>query len=146
MQTPYQQYKKNAKIVSSPAEGIAQYFDEAATSMEAAAIAIDNNDIEKRYNDSQHAANIMSGLSASLNRDTPEQETMAQTLDDYYSSMIVMIGRMNIKNDRALCLSIRDSFKEMAKCWREAGAAYAKGQEEKVESASSAVPNPNLSV
>lgn len=118
---PYQSYQSNDNSGLSHAEQIAQLFDRASTHMQSAASAIESNDIERRYCETEGAMNIIEGLGQSLSRDTDEQREMAKHLEVYYSSMIVMIGDVNIKNDLNMCRSAARSFASMADCWREAG-------------------------
>jgi flagellar biosynthetic protein FliS len=120
MQTPYKSYRSNQLDTAAPGVQIAALFDKAAVHIKNAADAITQNDVQSRFDYSQKALNIMEGLLACLNRETPERAAAALSLEAYYRTMIMMIGRVNVFNDLEGCNSLEKSFRDMAEFWRDA--------------------------
>lgn len=95
--------------------------------MARAAEAIDSGDIKARYEASERTLAIMEGLLSCLNRDTPERTEAADNLALYYRTMIMMISQVNVFNDKAACISLERSFRDMASFWRDANQLLEQG-------------------
>lgn len=129
---PYRSYTSSQLDTRSPGEQVAALFAKAAEHMQDAVNAIDENDIARRYESSQKAMTILEGLMTSLNRDTPERVAIARDLEIYYKTMINLISRVNIHNDRKTCVSLVDSFQDMAGFWKKASEILAEQSETQV--------------
>ncbi len=141
MINPYRSYSKNQLDNDAPGDQVAALFDKAAEHISKAAKAIAENDIQARFDYSQKTMAIMEGLLASLNRDTPERAEAAASLEAYYRSMIMMIGRVNVYNDPQVCHSLEKGFRSMAEFWRDAARILAAQQ---IEIESHVTPTANV--
>ncbi|MBP6985818.1 MAG: flagellar protein FliS [Alphaproteobacteria bacterium] len=127
---PYNTYARNQTESRLPGENISALFAKAASHMHEASVAIENMDINQRYESSQKAMVIMEGLLGCLNRDTPERAEAAKTLEAYYKTMIFMISRVNVFNDLETSKSIEQSFRDMAIFWKKATAQLVQQEDE----------------
>lgn len=130
MNNPYRSYSKNQLDNACPGDQIAALFEKAAEHIANAGKAIDSDDVQGRYDYSQKTMAILEGLLACLNRDTPERAEAAASLEIYYKTMIMMISRVNIFNDKKTCESLESSFRDMAEFWRDAARQIAAQQNE----------------
>ena len=96
-------------------------LDKAASHIESALEAMKVMDYEKRVHLSNLASDILQGLQDHVVRLNPEQAKVAQALENYYSDMIILITRMNVKNDMETAQAIAKSLRDVADIWRSIG-------------------------
>ena len=82
--------------------------------MHAAFIAIEKQEIEKRFKESEKASLILGNLEKALVRLDATQSKAADSLKAYYDDTITLITRMNINNDSRSAQSIANSLEKMA--------------------------------
>jgi len=139
MQNPYQAYKQTqttSMTEEEPAIITAKLLEKAAQHLEKAAIAIDENRIEDRVNESNRAIVILTGLQGSLERETEAMAKNADVLDTFFQTMAGLITRMNATNDTNTALSIAKNLHVMAGSWRNLAqqkADYEKQQAQQIE-------------
>ncbi|ARN84026.1 flagellar export chaperone FliS [Candidatus Nucleicultrix amoebiphila] len=109
-------------------EIVASLLDAASSNIRSAKIAIQNNDIPKRAEESQKAITILSGLHDTLLKNSPQQKEASKVLEDYYKTMNDLIVRMNARNDAETGEAIEQGLKKFAKAWRDMGKEHLKSQ------------------
>ena len=115
----YSSYSTNTARYASAGIQVAMLLATVGRHMEAAREAIKSNDFEGRFNATEKAATIISGLRGCLDHSTPEISEVSNTLDAYYANLLTYLTQINIKNDLTLCESVIESVRIMSTTWRE---------------------------
>lgn len=103
----------------SPGEQVARLLETAARHIARARAHAEAREFEQRFNATEDAMKIITGLQGCLSAD-PQASAMRTTLENYYAGVILLISRINIRNDPAACDAAIASLKTMADTWREA--------------------------
>lgn len=120
----YSAYKNNTGMVRKTRqvvmlyEGIIKYVQHAKE-------AIENNDIQTRYNSLTKACDIITGLQLSL--DFNNGDEVAKILYDYYAGLDSRLSSIHFSNDVKRCEACIDQLKKMRDAWEEID----QGQDEK---------------
>lgn len=114
-------YKKHTASHADVTENMALLFEQAAIHMNAAAHAIQNKDMEKRFKESERATFILGGLKNALVHLNPEQSKIANELKTFYEGMETLIMRVNVFNSLDSAQMIAKSLSSMAQEWRRVG-------------------------
>lgn len=114
-------YKKAATPSQDVTENMALLLEQAALHMNQASDAIEKKDVEARFIQTQKAAFILSGLKASLVRDTPTIHRTISALESFYNDMETLIMRVNIFNNADAARGIARSLIDVARQWRHVG-------------------------
>ena len=115
-------YKRAQAPSQDVTENMALLLEQAALHMNYAKEAIDRRDVEERFNQTQKASFIMSGLKAALVRDTPSISRTASALEAFYSDVETLIMRVNIFNNADAAKAVATSLIDVARQWRHIGA------------------------
>jgi flagellar biosynthetic protein FliS len=103
----------------SPGEQVARLLETAAKHIARARAHAEAKEFEQRFYATEEAMKIINGLQGCLSTD-PQVSGIRDTLENYYTSVMLMVSRINIRNDLAACDSAVASLKTMASTWREA--------------------------
>jgi flagellar biosynthetic protein FliS len=103
----------------SPGEQVARLLETAARHVARARAHAEAKEFEQRFYATEDAMKIITGLQSCLSAD-PQASAMRATLEQYYSGVILLISRINIRNDTGACDAAVASLKTMADTWREA--------------------------
>lgn len=103
----------------SPGEQVARLLETAAKHIARARVHAEAKEFEQRFYATEDAMKIISGLQGCLSSD-PQASSMRATLENYYAGVILLISRINIRNDLAACDAAITSLRTMAGTWREA--------------------------
>ena len=103
----------------SPGEQVARLLETAAKHIARARAHAEAKEFEQRFNATEDAMKIITGLQGCLSAD-PQASAMRTTLENYYSGVVLILTRINVRNDPAACDAAIDSLRTMADTWREA--------------------------
>lgn len=103
----------------SPGEQVARLLETAAKHIARARAHAEAREFEQRFYATEDAMKIINGLQGCLNAD-PQASSIRATLENYYAGVILLISRINIRNDVGTCDAAITSLKTMAETWREA--------------------------
>lgn len=112
-------YRKNTRAAATPIQIVIELYDEAVKRMEEALKAVHENRYEDRFNATERVRVILLGLVEALDRSTPEQAQLADSLQDFYSMVGQLLARTNVRNDAESCQQAIDSLRNMGDTWRE---------------------------
>ena len=118
--TPSMAYLSQQLASLTPAKRVAMLYDKAIASLREAVQAIEEGDIQRRWNANHLAGQIIETLWATL--DTERGGEIAANLDRLYSFMLRHLSDVDMKNDPkpahdviALLEPLRQSWHELAK-------------------------------
>lgn len=114
-------YKTRSVAAASPADQVAMLLETAGRHMNSALEALERKDYEARYQYADKAQTIIIGLQQCLAADNPDAKSMVDVFDSYYSSLQMMIMRVNIRNDSEACRMVIEGLRQMAQTWRQIG-------------------------
>tara|TARA_A100000171_G_C2112460_1_gene135804 strand:- start:256 stop:687 length:432 start_codon:yes stop_codon:yes gene_type:complete len=129
----YKAYQTSSRQSLSATEATALLLDTAYDHMQKATQAIVEGNIERRFQESEKATLILGNLESALVRVNETQSKTADALKDYYDSMVSLITRMNMKNDKASAEAISESLKTMADEFRKVSVLHEKSLHETSE-------------
>jgi len=92
-------YQQNNKTVVSSMTHLLALYKDAIDYLEKARQAQLSQEFEERYETSEKARKILSGLQAAMGRGTPESKETAEALDQFYEGMASLIYYGNIRSD-----------------------------------------------
>ncbi len=121
-------YKTRSVAAASPADQVAMLLETAGRHMNTALEALTNKDYEARYAATDKAQTIIIGLQQCLAADNTEAKPMVDVFDNYYSSLQMMIMRVNVRNDAEACKMVIEGLRQMAYTWRQIGQQQSNGQ------------------
>lgn len=113
------QYKRTETEGASPAQILSLLLEKCAKETEKAKECIQNQEIEKIMDHCQKVSTILTGLSNSLLRETPEQQAMTEVLTDYYRMLMQLLNQIVCRQDLSSCDALISSVREMAEAWRQ---------------------------
>lgn len=113
-----QAYKTNQINTMKITDFTALLLSKAATHVRTSINAMEQKDFEKQLFFSNIACDILQGLLKYVTCVNPEQAKVAKTLKDYYTDMIVLITRMNVKSDLKAAQAIITSLEQISEMWR----------------------------
>lgn len=111
------QYTSANHATENKARQVVMLYDGAINYVNKVKFALENNDIETRYNFIEKATNIINGLQASL--DFEKGGEIAKLLDDYYFSIYMRLTSINFSNNIEICESVIKELKMMRDAWVE---------------------------
>jgi flagellar biosynthetic protein FliS len=103
----------------SPGEQVARLLETAARHIARARAHAEAKEFEQRFYATEDAMKIVTGLQGCLSAD-PQASAMRTTLENYYAGVILLISRINVRNDLSACDAAMESLRTMAGTWREA--------------------------
>lgn len=112
-------YRHNSVTTARPAIQVAMLLEQAAVHMNQARVHMEEKDYEARYNETEKAVTIISGLQQCLAVDEPSAQHMVEVFDNYYTHMTLLITHVNVRNDVKACDVVVHGLKELASAWRE---------------------------
>lgn len=80
-------------------------------------IAIDQGDIEERFNTTDKVTVVISSIQGAL---AVERSEDAQALNTFFQNVISILIRINTENDKEMCELLRERLLEMGSIWRSA--------------------------
>ena len=112
-----QSYKAYAAATQTVAKTkqVVMLYDATIKSVKQGCEAIEQGDIETRYNSLVKASEIIFGLQGCLDFDAGGD--IAQTLYDFYSSIDARLMSIHRTNDVVMCQQIIDELKKMRDAW-----------------------------
>jgi flagellar protein FliS len=110
----YKAYHKATHTVSKTRQ-VVMLYDGAVRFLQQASEAIENKEIERRYNTLTRASEILSGLQSCLDFDSAEG--MARVLFDFYTNIDLRILALHRTPDKADCDQIIAELKQMRDVW-----------------------------
>ncbi|MGI4851509.1 MAG: flagellar protein FliS [Janthinobacterium lividum] len=114
-----QAYKNNQINTMKITDFTALLLAKASSHVKKSIEAMEQKDVEKQFFFSNIACDILQGLSKYVMSVNPEQAKVAQVLKGYYSDMIVLITRMNVKCDIKTAQAIVFSLDQISEMWRD---------------------------
>jgi flagellar biosynthetic protein FliS len=114
-------YKTRSVAAASPADQVAMLLETAGRHMNTALEALDQRNYELRFQATEKAQTIIVGLQQCLAEENPDAKAMVEVFDAYYSSLQMMIMRVNIRNDSEACRMVIEGLRQMAFTWRQIG-------------------------
>lgn len=111
---PYKAYAAATQTVAKTKQ-VVMLYDAAIKSAQHAREAIEQGDIQTRYNSLVKACDIIFGLQGSL--DFENGGEVAQTLYDFYASADARLLSIHRSNDAALCEQVIKDLKLMRDAW-----------------------------
>lgn len=115
----YQAYQKNKYDTASPHKLIALLYDAAATNIERALKAIDQNMGQDASQFILKAQDIVSELMACLNLEQGGE--IANNLKDLYFYMIKQLVQANIRKDKEILLEVSGYILSLREAWQQIG-------------------------
>jgi len=112
----YTAYKNNTGMVRKTRQ-IVMLYEGVIKFVQHAKEAIENDDIELRYNSITKACDIINGLQLSLDFDNGEE--IAKLLYDYYAGLDSRLSSVHFSNDIKICEACIDQLKIMRDAWEE---------------------------
>lgn len=115
--TPTQLYKAYSRATHTVAKTrqIVMLYDGTIRFLSQAKEAMENNEIERRFNTLNKAYDIVVGLQACLDFSAGTQA--AQALYDFYASIDARILQLHRTNDAPACGQLIQELKEMREVW-----------------------------
>jgi flagellar protein FliS len=110
-------YAKAKTLNGNKLQQVVMLYDGCLTAMQKAKSAIEGKDVEARYNNLDKAAQIVSGLQASL--DYEKGGDVSKILDEYYDSIYYRIMSLHMNQELAVCDSVLNEIKVMRNAWAE---------------------------
>ncbi len=117
-------YKKNlikkygdAQETVGKSTQIIMLYDGMIKFMKIAKEALQKGDFNERYNYTEKAAKIITGLQASLDFNVGKK--VAATLDAYYGEIFIKMMQFNIQNDVEICNEVIRDLEQMRNTWKE---------------------------
>jgi hypothetical protein len=89
--------------------------------------ALENKNIERRYLISEELIRLMVEVHDAFNSDTPQAIDLA--MQKYCLQNISLLTKVNLKNDKELAITLKQSFYEVAIMWETYKAPSENGQE-----------------
>lgn len=108
-------YKTQAIMTAPPAKLVAMCYDRAIGALKDAIRAIDNNDIQARFDNATRAANIIAHLWSTLDLDRGGE--IAQNLSNIYGFAMGRLPDVNTYNDPKAAQEIIDLLTPLAQSW-----------------------------
>ena len=120
VQNPYEQYQRNKVLTATPAEVTLMLYEGAIKFCNIAIMAIENNEMEKAYNNIMKTQRIIEEFRNTLDR----QYEVAEDFDRIYVYVLRRLFEANVRKDKEILeevnghlRSVRDTWKEvMKKC------------------------------
>ena len=137
MNKAYQAYSRANHTVPKTQQ-IVMLYDGIIRNLQQAKEAMEQNNIEQRYNKLVKASEIIIGLQSCLDYDQGQQA--AQVLYDFYSSLDSRIIGLHRTNDAGACQSLIDEVKEMRTMWHNIDQGNIEANQEMAQSSEAAAP------
>lgn len=102
----------------SAGEQVARLLETAAKHILRAKQHAEQNEYEARYNATEDCLRIITGLQGCLSQSV-EAAKITETLENYYNGIMILVTKINVKNDQNVCDEVFASLKAMATTWRE---------------------------
>lgn len=115
MKKNIQAYKKNQESGMSYTDALGKVFRRAEDYAVEMIEAIDNKMIEKRYCASEEILRLMTGLHGEFESENAQGIDLA--MQKYCLNNMSVLTKINLKNDKALAITLRESFSEVAEMW-----------------------------
>lgn len=109
-------YASAAQFIT-PIRAVVLLYERAIQEMLAARTAIQNGQIEERFQRTQKAAQIITALQGNL--DFERGGDISPMLRDFYNSLFDKIQRVNFRNDLAICDDVILALNTMRQTWEE---------------------------
>jgi flagellar biosynthetic protein FliS len=107
-------------LALSPAEQVARLLETAAKHILRAKGHAEREEFIERYQATEDAMKIIAGLQGCLAYEGEAAE-VSNVLQGYYSTLTLMITRINVQNDLKVCDDTIASLHAMAETWRRIG-------------------------
>jgi flagellin-specific chaperone FliS len=108
-------YKRNNIAGLSFIQIIAKAFKKAEALSNTVIEAIENNQIERRYLVSEELIRLLVEVHDAFNSDTPK--SIDASMQKYCLQNISLLSKVNLKNDKELAITLKQSFYEVAIMW-----------------------------
>lgn len=108
-------YKRNNAAGISFNEKVAQKFLTAESLATNIVVAIDELDFEQRYHQSEKLIHIMTEIHDWF--EDNKQQDLNNAMQRYCIQNIHILTRVNLKNDKQLAVTLKQSFREVATMW-----------------------------
>ena len=131
-------YREQQILTASPARLVAMLYGKAIICLQQAIKAIENGDIQARFNANARAVEIIEHLSMTL--DTDQGGQIAADLDRLYPFMIRHLIDVDVKNDPEPAREVIALLEPLRDSWRALDRRMAQGNVTKQASASPAPP------
>lgn len=79
--------------------------------------AAEKGDLETRFNKTEAASKIITGLQASL--DFEASREVSESLDAFYSEVFIKMMLFNVNNDPSLCEEVIQDLTKMRDAWKD---------------------------
>lgn len=112
---PYEQYQRNKILTASPAEITLMLYEGAIKFCNIAIVAIENNDIEKAYNNIKKTERIIEEFRNTLDRKYP----VAEDFDRIYVYVLQRLYVANIKKDKEVLEEVNTHLRSLRDTWKE---------------------------
>jgi flagellar biosynthetic protein FliS len=113
-----QTYKTNNLQSMTPGEQVARLLETAARYIVQAKQSATEKQYEARLLATEDAMKIITGLQGCLHFNEVTDH-IATVLQQYYVGITLQITHINVHNDGAMCDTVIDSLRTMARTWRE---------------------------
>lgn len=110
-------YKRNNSSGLSFNQIIAKAFRKAETLSTEIIDAIEHKNFEQRYLNSEEIIRLMVELHATFSPETPEGIDLA--MQKYCLGNINLLTKINLKNDKDLAITLKQSFLEVGNMWED---------------------------
>lgn len=130
----YEAYKAYYQAVSKTKQ-VVMLYDGAIKYMQKAIEAIEEENIQDRYNALEKASSIVVGLQAAL--DFEKGKDISEALENYYFSIDMRIISVHRSQDIEMCNQIIKELRQMRDAWEEVDQTIGKDSADQVESESS---------
>ncbi|QOL19868.1 hypothetical protein [Candidatus Bodocaedibacter vickermanii] len=110
-------YKRNNSSGLSFTQIIAKAFRKAETLSTEIIDAIEHKNFEQRYLNSEEIIRLMVELHATFSSDPPEG--IDRAMQKYCLGNINLITKINLKNDKDLAITLKQSFFEVSNMWED---------------------------
>lgn len=114
-QNPYEQYQRNKILTASPAEITLMLYEGAIKFCNIAIMAIENNEIEKAYNNIKKTQRIIEEFRNTLDRKYP----VAEDFDRIYVYLLQRLYVANIKKDKEVLEEVNTHLRSLRDTWKE---------------------------
>lgn len=116
MNNPYEQYKQNTVLLSSPEKLVLMVYDGLIRFIRAAKMSLEEKDLEQAHNNISRAQDIVTELTGSLDLDIDISNQLASLYDYMFHRLV----EANIQKDMDILEEVESLAVELRDTWQEA--------------------------
>ena len=135
----FNSYKNASLATDCKITPVILLYETAIKSLHKATKAIEDGDIEARFNNMKHATDIILGLKMALDFDNENTQKLSAILNDFYLRIERDLNAAQKNNDAQKCKDIIAELSQMKESWE-----YARSQNTQISSSQDDVASANI--